>query len=251
MARPLKKAVLAASLLSCAACLSIDTFDRVNKQAVLIETPYVRDATCSATDRTGRRSYTNRTPDTVLVEVGRPPLTIACWKDGYKKPVVQIEERYERIRALPHVLEELTGFAKDPFKLPGARYPSKIKIWLEPHVWKGAVSEDEWRKEKAAYDAEVARQAAERRRRLEALEELELILAYRKKNESLRDGTHRTRTELFLQRLGGGAMIPELAREGEDLDPSLNNRTAEEVIEQFLQYKKQELLRETERDNIR
>lgn len=234
--------------LTLTACIDLDVYDRVNKQTVLVKTPMANGASCSLTDRTGRKEYTGDTPSAATISVGRPPLTVICWKPGFRKATYHFEEEYIPIESFPTILEELTGFLKDPFKQPGARFPTEVEMWLEPLRWPSSAYEIRWRASRKAYLEEQERKKLEMARKKEALRELELLLKYRKENESIRDprfdGGFLDYLELKMRRLAGGSMIPDLVRESSDLDSSLNNLTAEELAEEFLAYKHMLYLRE-------
>lgn len=229
-------------------CINMDIYNQVNKQTVLIDTPMTSGASCSLTDRSGRTEYTGDTPSAVTVSVGRAPLTVLCWKDGYKKATAHIDEEYIPIENFPVILEELTGFIKDPFKQPGARYPENITMWLEPIRWPSSSYEAKWRKAEKTHAKEQEEMRLARKRKMESLRELEMLLKYRKENESIRDPRFDDGffdyLKLRVRRLGGGSMIPELVREDSDLDYSLNNLTAEELAEEYLEFKRQRYLHE-------
>lgn len=240
--------ICTAALYGLSACTQLDAYNRVNQQTILIETPMTNGASCSLTDRSGRVVYAGDTPTSVTAPVGRPPLTVLCWKDGYKKARAHIDENYITIQTFPTILEEFTGFLKDPFKQPGARYPQTIHLWLEPMRWPSASYKATWEKKHAAYVTEQEHIRLEKIRNEESLNELELLLKYRKEHESIRDprydGGFLDYLKLRARRLAGGSMIPDLVREDTDLDQSLNNLTAEELAEEYLEFKRLRYLKE-------
>lgn len=170
-------------ILLLSACASaIDSGFAARNQNILVETPMVTGAKCTVTDRRGFTWNVYKTPNTVTVQEGHPPLTVICKKKGYKTTTQQIGEFKEELltidgervsmgiydqfptkapRLVPGALKEAAGFALDPFGSVSTKYPDKISIWMEAENWESEDKMRMWAYEKEIEQNEIALKAKE------------------------------------------------------------------------------------------
>lgn len=171
------------------------THNRV--QNIVVETPYVKGASCAISDAKGNDWYIHRTPDTVAVKAGHPPLTFICDKNGYQNTVTMVDAVVPEYHPFPQNLskvnmlfEEVVGIVADPYAELGSRYPATVKIWMEPLEWELPIDRSTWISEKIAYYVSLekerkAQEEANHKAREEAKKRWDKMLEEKKKRNAV------------------------------------------------------------------
>lgn len=130
-------------------------FSHTNKQTVIVETPMVEHAECDLIDTIGNRWVVYDTPEPVTITSGYGPITLQCFKKGYKKTIVQIRERYPHempLKEYQYMIRSGLGFVKDIANDVGKRYPDVLVVLMEPHSFKDEEERIDWLAAKHSYE---------------------------------------------------------------------------------------------------
>ncbi len=117
-------AVLDLALSGCATLISGRT------QIITVDLVNANGATCRGVDQVGQKYVWEKTPSSTEVIKGDGPLILTCEREGFKKTVYNVKERFAAANAAslifpPAILiDAITGAAQE--------YPSIIKFAMEP-----------------------------------------------------------------------------------------------------------------------
>lgn len=134
---------------------SCTSFSNANKQTVIVETPMVEGVECDLTDNIGNRWGVSQTPEAVTISNGHGPMTLECYKNGYKKTVVQIKERYPHempIKEYQYMVRTGVSFVKDFTHDVGKRYPNVLVVLMEPRSFQDEEERIDWLAAKQSYE---------------------------------------------------------------------------------------------------
>ena len=147
------RTVIAASVvLSVSACIDLR---KSNKQTVIVETPMVNGAECEMIDNIGTKWYIYDTPEVINITNGQGPITLKCIRDGYKKTIVQIRERYPHempLKEYQYMIKSALSVVNDITVDAGKRYPSVLVVLMEPLKFSDEQEKIDWLAAKQSYE---------------------------------------------------------------------------------------------------
>lgn len=172
------------TLFCCFSMVSCSSIDKAKMQSILVETPYADGAKCRVTDNKGNKGLVNKTPSTVTVREGHPPLVVICEKKGYKNTHVMIDAEDTKVRQTNELIEEIAGMIEDPYAAYATQYPDTITVWMEPDKWESEDVMRQWAFDKKLYeDKQFERQKEKREAEERHIKELELEIKLRQEQE--------------------------------------------------------------------
>lgn len=139
-------------LLATSACKN---FHHTNKQTVIVETPMVEGAMCLLTNNIGDQWRVFDTPQTTTISVGHGPMTIQCEKQGYKKTIVQIQERYPHempYKEYQYMIKSALNVTRDITQDIGKAYPNVLVVLMEPRTFSDEQEKIDWLAAKQSYE---------------------------------------------------------------------------------------------------
>lgn len=121
-------------------------------QYIRVSTPKTENAKCRLEDKRGFW-WRVRSPETIKVDKGYPPLTIICQKLGYHTTTVQITDRYTPEMVSDFFADKI-GYVLPAYQHSSNQYPYDIKVWMRPIAFETTAERDQWEREFAQYRQE-------------------------------------------------------------------------------------------------
>ena len=136
-------------------CATITT--GTDQSVTVVTEKNVSGAKCELTDSQEGKWFVNNTPGTVSVRKGNGPMTLICKKEGYLDTTISVEEVIAGATLGNLLLGGGIGILIDAASGSAQRYPDQIIVWMEPEEWESVALQQEWEKEKQAYEEELKR----------------------------------------------------------------------------------------------
>lgn len=124
-------------------------------QYLRIETPNAQGASCRISDYREYHWKIAKTPDTIRVDKGYPPLRVTCSLEGYETTSISSDMRYNPMVPGDFIADKL-GYIFADYRHASDDYPPTLVLWMKPKNFESYEAEQLWQNKVADYYKEEA-----------------------------------------------------------------------------------------------